>query len=570
VPVEVVGCGLVRHQAGRGPQWLPIRARGPDRAVAAAGVVIRAGGAANWKIVAEGFLEGYHLNALHPDTFFPIQFDNLNVIERFGPNSRVTFPYRRIDRLREVPAKDRSADGVLTYVYHLFPNAMLVTFSKNTTLIVLEPVAVDRTRLVNYTLTHRDPGKADQEALARDLQFIEAGTAQDRDAACAIQRSLQAGANDFFEFGLFESAIVHFHRTLRAAIEGVGRLTGRRNARSPCQSIAKPSLPGRAGVQASARWRSDAQLGRQSERVQVGDFAGKRGRGPCCADDGHATCASNPPSLITAPPASGRSSSRPPKPESRARLLTTSHPARRSFTSHRQLSGGSGSQRRPPRCRTVKVCAATRPAVSIPIPDQTQGLADGGQTRGSIETCRTSSATTRTKRERSSIERDRASAGQTPNGCRGSDRFIQQRQVEVEMLRSVRAGRQFGDDVAGGSRADAVPSHPSLLARSAPLRGPRPVWVGERSAASRQSVGQVPRAWLSDELEAPSDRSAVWARTQRDCCAATSIEDASANASATAPAGGPQRGGAACDRSVGRQGSATVSRADCVSNGRID
>jgi phenylpropionate dioxygenase-like ring-hydroxylating dioxygenase large terminal subunit len=41
--------------------------------------------AANWKIVAEGFLEGYHLQALHGDTFFPIQFDNLNVIEQFGP-----------------------------------------------------------------------------------------------------------------------------------------------------------------------------------------------------------------------------------------------------------------------------------------------------------------------------------------------------------------------------------------------------------------------------------------------------------------------------------------------------
>jgi phenylpropionate dioxygenase-like ring-hydroxylating dioxygenase large terminal subunit len=177
--------------------------------------------AANWKIVAEGFLEGYHLQALHADTFFPIQFDNLNVIEQFGPNSRVTFPYRRVDRLREVEPDERSADGVLTYVYHLFPNVMLVTFSKNTTMIVIEPTAIDRCRLVNYTLTHRDPSKgADGDALDRDLRFIEAGTVQDREAATAIQRSLCSGANESFQFGLFEGAIVHFHRTLHGVIDG--------------------------------------------------------------------------------------------------------------------------------------------------------------------------------------------------------------------------------------------------------------------------------------------------------------------------------------------------------------
>ena len=36
---------------------------------------------ANWKIVLEGFLEGYHIRATHPESFFPYGFDNLNVIE---------------------------------------------------------------------------------------------------------------------------------------------------------------------------------------------------------------------------------------------------------------------------------------------------------------------------------------------------------------------------------------------------------------------------------------------------------------------------------------------------------
>jgi len=175
--------------------------------------------AANWKVLAEGFLEGYHLRALHPDTFYPIQYDNLNLVDRLGGITRITFPYRRIEQQRERPPEARSSDGVLTHVYHVFPNAMVITFSTNVTVVVLEPVDVGRTRLVNWILTTRDLESAEvRDTLARDLQFIDAGSAQDRRAAEAIQRGLASGANEFFEFGLYEGGIVHFHRTLHAAL----------------------------------------------------------------------------------------------------------------------------------------------------------------------------------------------------------------------------------------------------------------------------------------------------------------------------------------------------------------
>ena len=62
---------------------------------------------ANWKIFLEGFLEGYHIKTTHPSTFYPFGFDNLNVIEHFGPNSRVTFPFQRIKKLADVPPAER-------------------------------------------------------------------------------------------------------------------------------------------------------------------------------------------------------------------------------------------------------------------------------------------------------------------------------------------------------------------------------------------------------------------------------------------------------------------------------
>jgi phenylpropionate dioxygenase-like ring-hydroxylating dioxygenase large terminal subunit len=171
----------------------------------------------NWKIVVEGFLEGYHIRTTHRETFYPVQFDNLNVVETFGRNSRVTFPYRAINKLRTIPPAERTVDGKLTYVYHLFPNAILATFPAFMALVVLEPLAIDRTKIITYTLT---AAVETESAAKRPSEFVDAGAVEDNAMACAVQRGLATGANEFLEFGRFEGAIGHFHRNLHAALAG--------------------------------------------------------------------------------------------------------------------------------------------------------------------------------------------------------------------------------------------------------------------------------------------------------------------------------------------------------------
>ena len=58
-----------------------------------------------------------------------------------------------------------------------------------------------------------------RETVERDAKFVdETGAAEDRAVICAIQRGLPSGANKVFTYGLFESAIVHFHRSLDALL----------------------------------------------------------------------------------------------------------------------------------------------------------------------------------------------------------------------------------------------------------------------------------------------------------------------------------------------------------------
>ena len=109
--------------------------------------------AINWKVLVEQFLEGYHIRSTHADTFFPLQYDDLNVIETFGPNSRITFPYRNIERLRDRPETSWTTNARVTYVYQLFPNVMLATFPDLVLMIVIDPVDVDHSTVTILDLS---------------------------------------------------------------------------------------------------------------------------------------------------------------------------------------------------------------------------------------------------------------------------------------------------------------------------------------------------------------------------------------------------------------------------------
>ena len=172
---------------------------------------------ANWKLLYETLMEGYHIKSLHRESFYPFGYDNLNVVETFGPHSRVVYPFQRIEQLRDVPPSDRHLTGLVTSVYMLFPNASISVLSKHTNLVILEPVSPTESQWVIYSLINTSPeGKPfDREDAKRDAAFVnDSGQEEDRAAAAAIQRTLASGANSHLTFGHFEKAIVHFHQRL--------------------------------------------------------------------------------------------------------------------------------------------------------------------------------------------------------------------------------------------------------------------------------------------------------------------------------------------------------------------
>ncbi len=196
------------------PDQLPVLLRPEQQLYAATEFEV----AANWKILLEGFIEGYHIRFTHPESFFPYGFDNLNLIDLYGRSGRITYPFRRIKKLESVPHGERKVEGLLTYVYHVFPNVLIITLSRHTNVVILEPVSHDRTRQVTYTLTN-DAGDEALAAAKHDQDFVgNTGLVEDRAVVASIQRGMQSGANEVFTFGHYESLIVHFHRSLNAVL----------------------------------------------------------------------------------------------------------------------------------------------------------------------------------------------------------------------------------------------------------------------------------------------------------------------------------------------------------------
>ncbi len=173
---------------------------------------------ANWKLHLESFLEGYHIKPAHKTTFFPFGYDNVNVIEFSGPHARVTFPFRRIETLKDIAPEDYEVSDKLTYVNHLFPNVILAELSHHLSLGVIEPISVSQTKITTYHLTRStDAAGRDKaiEAAKRDLAFVnETGQQEDIAMVTGIQKSLHSGANEVFTFGAFEPAIIHFHKEM--------------------------------------------------------------------------------------------------------------------------------------------------------------------------------------------------------------------------------------------------------------------------------------------------------------------------------------------------------------------
>jgi len=141
------------------------------------------------------------------------------VVEAFGDNSRIAFPYQAIEGLRDKPRSQWSINGRATLVYHLYPNVIISTFPDCLQVVVIEPIGLELTGQHMFLLTACDEGSDALEEVLKGQEFAAIGAIEDRNIVLSAQRGLKSGANEFLEFGLYESAIGRFHSALTRELD---------------------------------------------------------------------------------------------------------------------------------------------------------------------------------------------------------------------------------------------------------------------------------------------------------------------------------------------------------------
>ncbi|WP_066777639.1 aromatic ring-hydroxylating oxygenase subunit alpha [Sphingomonas sp. CCH5-D11] len=175
---------------------------------------------ANWKVVLEPFLEGYHVQRLHAASIGALFVDAPSVSDTFGVNirqvsGRIGYEPSMLDE-----DADMNVHKLVTHAYTAFPNVVIVTSQYYTSVMILMPYGVDRTIVHYYMIT---PGPATtpkaEEVFERSYDLIiKVFAGEDFRAAQISQEGLNAGVPESTVYCGLEENVIRYYEALETLL----------------------------------------------------------------------------------------------------------------------------------------------------------------------------------------------------------------------------------------------------------------------------------------------------------------------------------------------------------------
>lgn len=181
---------------------------------------------ANWKIAFDGYLEGYHFAAAHPQTIHPRTYSNVMHFDAAGPHLRIGFPQRGINDLlrgKSDAELEECENSGLDYVRTLFPNTSVFVAPEIIQISQILPgPGHDANRTIMYFLSKKPPeNEEDRKANEAMMDFLrDVVEEEDFELGLAVQRGILSGANDVVRFGKNERGNQYFHKWVAHYMQG--------------------------------------------------------------------------------------------------------------------------------------------------------------------------------------------------------------------------------------------------------------------------------------------------------------------------------------------------------------
>jgi nitrite reductase/ring-hydroxylating ferredoxin subunit len=175
-----------------------------------------------WKVAWDGYLEGYHQQALHPDTVGLNTIANLMAHDTYGPHQRIVFGRKSLPELDGVPEQDWDGDHI-RLIHSIFPNVSISGILGDYCLVsqLFPGPTVDTTRTVQTVLARNMPTTDNEKVLANQFSDMALQAVRDEDywVGFQIQKALTSGAADELIFGRNEPTLQHYHRSVERYAE---------------------------------------------------------------------------------------------------------------------------------------------------------------------------------------------------------------------------------------------------------------------------------------------------------------------------------------------------------------
>ena len=175
----------------------------------------------NWKLIADAFLEAYHVQRLHRATVAEFFTDNELCSDRLGRHVRSAIARKATAEVIDRPAEEWHIGNHMTFAYFIFPCTVLVVQPDFHTLFSFVPTAVDETEVDHIMIVPQAPRNAEErEHYDRAFDYMDAGVFNGEDVWVAEQAQsvIHSGANEVMTLGTFEHGVKFFHDTLNAAM----------------------------------------------------------------------------------------------------------------------------------------------------------------------------------------------------------------------------------------------------------------------------------------------------------------------------------------------------------------
>lgn len=177
----------------------------------------------NWKVVIDGYLEGYHFASLHRTTVFRTNFSNMAAFDKWGVHQRNAFALRPIAAAAEQPEDQWDPALCVGAIYFLFPGLAIAGGWRSQVVVslVLPGTTWDTSHTQQILALRHEPVDDDERKAVEHTRDWFHDVVMDEDYATGygVQRGLEAFDGEEFVFGRNEPGVQHFHRVLKEMCE---------------------------------------------------------------------------------------------------------------------------------------------------------------------------------------------------------------------------------------------------------------------------------------------------------------------------------------------------------------